>query len=95
MPQIFEHPVQGELRARLIDFSTEVFLQTARRAECVRKTKPLWNADKYINSQTENRDLPYDVDQLEYEIEATMIHHVLSLLENYWAALDSPKGKST
>ncbi len=79
--QITQLPLKGELRARLIEFSNEAFLTAARRASCVRKVKNKWNAESYLDQFVDGFDLPLSADYLESLIEATIIHHVIGLVE--------------
>jgi hypothetical protein len=80
--KIEQLPVVGEQRSRLIEFSYEAFLNAARRAGCVRRVKRKWNADRYLDGFVAGMEMPLDLDYLEHLIEATMIHHVLSLLQD-------------
>jgi hypothetical protein len=77
---VVQLPVTGEQRVRLIELSNSSFKSAARRINSVRKVKSEWNAESYLDKFASRMELPMDEDCLGGLIEATMIHHVMSLL---------------
>lgn len=77
---VVQLPVTGEQRVRLIELCNSSFKSAARRIDSVRKVKSKWNAESYLDEFVSGLELPMDENYLGSLIEATMIHHVLSLL---------------